>query len=71
MKYLTQLFNAVLFKGYLPAQWKIAQIILILKLGTLPNELTSCQPISLSLAVSRAFEMLLLNHRYKIQVVNV
>jgi hypothetical protein len=28
-KYLTQLFNAVLLKGYFPAQWKVAQIILI------------------------------------------
>jgi hypothetical protein len=29
IKYLTQLFNAVLLKGYFPAQWKVAQIILI------------------------------------------
>jgi hypothetical protein len=24
IKYLTQLFNAVLLKGYFPAQWKVA-----------------------------------------------
>jgi hypothetical protein len=29
IKYLTQLFSAVLLKGYFPAQWKVAQIILI------------------------------------------
>jgi hypothetical protein len=40
IKYLTHLFNAVLLKGYFPAQWKVAQIIPILKSGK-PNELTS------------------------------
>jgi hypothetical protein len=38
IKYLTQLFNAVFLKGYFPAQWKVAQIILILKPGKPPNE---------------------------------
>jgi hypothetical protein len=38
IKYLTQLFNAVLLKGHFPAQWKVAQIILILKPGKPPNE---------------------------------
>jgi hypothetical protein len=33
IKYLTQLFNVVLLKGYFPAQWKVAQIIFILKPG--------------------------------------
>jgi hypothetical protein len=41
IKYLTQLFNAILLKEYVPAQWKVAQIILILKPRKLPNELTS------------------------------
>jgi hypothetical protein len=41
IKYLAQLFNAVLLKGYFPAQWKVVQIILILKPGKPPNELTS------------------------------
>jgi hypothetical protein len=35
---LTQLFDGVLLKGYFPAQWKIALIILILKPGKPPNE---------------------------------
>jgi hypothetical protein len=38
--YLTKLFNAILFKGYFPAEWKVPQIILILKPGKPPNELT-------------------------------
>jgi hypothetical protein len=53
IKYLTQLFNAVLFKRYFPAQWKVTQIILILKPGKPPNEL-SLLPI-----VSKVFEKLL------------
>jgi hypothetical protein len=46
IKYLTQLFNAVLLKGYFPAQWKLARIILILKPGK-PKGLTSYRPIRL------------------------
>jgi hypothetical protein len=60
IKYLTQLFNAVLLKGYFPAQWKVTQIILILKPGNPPNELTSYRPISLLPIVSKVFEKLLL-----------
>jgi hypothetical protein len=53
-------FNAVLLKGYFPAQWKVAQIILILKPGKPPNELTSYRPISLLPIVSKVFEKILL-----------
>jgi hypothetical protein len=60
IKYLTQLFNAVLLKGYFPAQWKVAQIILILKPGKPPKELTSYWPISLLPIVSKVFEKILL-----------
>jgi hypothetical protein len=60
IKYLNQLFNAVLLKGYFPAQWKVAQIILILKPGKPPNELTFYRPISLLSIVSKVFEKLLL-----------
>jgi hypothetical protein len=55
IKYLTQLFNAALLKGYFSAQWKIAQIILILK-PRKPNEATSYRPISLLPIVSKVFE---------------
>jgi hypothetical protein len=62
IKYLTQLFNAVLLKGYFPAQRKVTQIILILKpVPGKPNELTSYWPISLFLPIaSKVFEKLLL-----------
>jgi hypothetical protein len=55
IKYLTQLFNAVLLTGYFPAQWKVAQIMLYLNAGKLPNELTSYRPISLLPTVSKNF----------------
>jgi hypothetical protein len=60
IKCLAQLFNAVLIKGYFPLQWKVAQIILILKTGKPPNELTSYRPISLLPIVSQVFGKLLL-----------
>jgi hypothetical protein len=59
IKYLTWLFN-VLLKGYFPAQWKVAQIIFILKSGKPPNVLTSYQPINLLPIISKVFEKLLL-----------
>jgi hypothetical protein len=55
VKYLTQLFNAVLPKGYFLAQWKVAQTILILQPGKPPNELPSYQPISHLPIVSNVF----------------
>jgi hypothetical protein len=47
-----------LLKGYFPAQWKIAQIILILKPGKPPNKLTSHQPVILLSTVSKVLEKL-------------
>jgi hypothetical protein len=44
----------------LPAQWKVAQIFLILKPGKLPNEVTSYRPISLLPTVFTVSEKLLL-----------
>jgi hypothetical protein len=45
---VTQIFNFVLLNGYFPAQWKVAQIIFILKPRNPPNELTSSlRPIRL------------------------
>jgi hypothetical protein len=64
IKYLTQLFNAVLLKGYFPAQWKVAQIILILKPGKPLNDLTSYWPISLLPFVSTFSEKLLLKRLF-------
>jgi hypothetical protein len=36
IQYLTLLFNAVMLTGHFPAQWKVSQIILILKPGKPP-----------------------------------
>jgi hypothetical protein len=55
IEYLTQILSAVFLKGYFPAQWKVAQNILILK-PRKPNELISYRPISLLPIVSKVFE---------------
>jgi hypothetical protein len=65
IKYLTQIFSAVLLTGYFPAQWKVAQIILILKPRKPPNELTSYRPI-----VSKVLEKLLLKRLLPIVEIN-
>jgi hypothetical protein len=59
MNYFTQLFN-VLLKGYFPGQQKVAQIILTLKPGKPPNELTSYRPIGLLPTAYKVFEKTLL-----------
>jgi hypothetical protein len=57
IKYLTQLFIALLL---FPAQWKVAQIILLLQPGKPSNELTSYWPVSLLPTKSKVFENFLL-----------
>lgn len=57
---LTQLFNAVLRLKYFPAQWKVAEIILIHKQGKQPNEPSSYRPISLLPVLSKIMEKLLM-----------
>jgi hypothetical protein len=49
-----------LLNGYFPAQWKDAQIVLILKPEKLPNELTSYWSISPLSTVSQVFEKFIL-----------
>jgi hypothetical protein len=70
IKYITQLFSAVLLKGYYPAKWKIAQIILILRPGMPPNELTSCRSISLLRTESKVSEKLILKRPLPIVEIN-
>jgi potassium voltage-gated channel Eag-related subfamily H protein 8 len=65
-KYLTQLFSAVLLKGYFRTKWKVAQIILILKTGKPPNKLTSYQSISLLPIVSKVIEKILLKQLFSV-----
>jgi hypothetical protein len=49
-----------LLKGYVPAYWKVAQAIFILKPGKSPNELKSHLPIGLLPTVTNVFEKRLL-----------
>lgn len=58
--YLTYLFNAILRTGFFPSQWKVAQIIMILKPNKDPVDIKSYRPISLLPIVSKLFEKLFL-----------
>jgi hypothetical protein len=57
---LTYIFNAMLRPSYWLKQLKPAEIILILKSGKDPKELSSYHPISLLFTVNKIFEKLLL-----------
>lgn len=59
-KAIQQIFNAVLRLGYFPSQWKVAQIIMLLKPGKNPNETVSYRPISLLPILSKVFEKIFL-----------
>jgi hypothetical protein len=54
----------------LPAKWKVAQIIFILKPGKPPNELISYMPINLLPIVSKIFKKLLLKRFLPIAEIN-
>lgn len=60
VKFLTQLFNAIISTGNMPCQWKVAKIIMILKPGKTPTEPTSYRPISLLPITSKLLESLFL-----------
>jgi len=68
LKYLTQLFNAVLRTSFFPLQWKVAKIIMIPKLGKSTEEVTSYCPISLLPVVSKVLEKLL--HKRLLSIIN-
>ena len=59
-KFLTQLFNAVVKLCYMPPQWKVAQITMILKPGKKPSDPKSYRPISLLPVASKLLESLFL-----------
>jgi len=61
IKYITQLYNAVLRRGFSPLQWKIAQIIMIQKPGKSAELTELYRPISLLPVLSKLFEKLLLS----------
>jgi hypothetical protein len=56
----THLFNAALSRCIVPAQWKVAEIKMILKPGKSGDDVKSYRPISLLSIVSKVFEILFL-----------
>ena len=60
LDFLTQLYNAILLRGYIPPQWKTAQIIMIIKPGKKPEEVASFRPISLLPIASKVLETIFL-----------
>lgn len=56
--FLTQLYNSVLWRNFIPPQWKVAEIILFPKPGKDPTDVKSYRPISLLPMVSKALEKL-------------
>lgn len=57
---LLHIINAAFRLRYVPRQWKVAEVIMILKPGKPLNEKTSYRPISLLPTISKIFEKLLL-----------
>lgn len=55
---LTNLINASLRLKYIPRQWKIAEVIMIPKVGKPPAQVSSYRPISLLPVISKLFEKL-------------
>ncbi|GBP42596.1 RNA-directed DNA polymerase from mobile element jockey [Eumeta japonica] len=59
--FLVILFNACLRLCHYPTQWKIAQIVMILKPGKQIEEVSSYRPISLLPLIGKLFERVILN----------
>jgi hypothetical protein len=58
LTYFIQLFNSILTVGYFPSQWKVVQIIIILKPNKDPVNVKSYRPISLLSIISKLAEKL-------------
>ena len=57
---IVAIFNACLRLSIFPSQWKIAQVIMILKPGKTPHEVSSYRPISLLPLMGKLFEKMIL-----------
>lgn len=57
---LTNLINAAFRLKYVPSLWKMAEVIMIVKPGKPPQEVSSYRPILLLSVISKLFEKLLL-----------
>ena len=60
LRTITQIYNAILQTDYFPCQWKVGKIIMIVKPGKHPNDITSYRPICLLPILSKILEMILL-----------
>ena len=61
---LLHIFNAVVRCSYWPTNFKSAQIILVLKPGKDPTDVTSYRPISLLSTISKTLQKLLSRQIY-------
>lgn len=57
--FLQLLLNAAIKLRYVPSIWKVAEIIMIPKLGKPPNDIKSYRPISLLPLISKLFEIII------------
>jgi hypothetical protein len=55
---ITYIYNSILRTGYFPGQWKVSQIVTILKPGKPAENVKSCRPISPLPFLSKVFEKL-------------
>jgi hypothetical protein len=55
---ISYIFNSILHTGYFPGQWKVSQIITILKPEKPAEDVQSYRPISLLPVLSKVFEKL-------------
>jgi len=55
---ITYIYNSILRTGYFPGQWKVSQIVTILKPGKPAEDVKSYRPISLLPILFKVFEKL-------------
>ena len=55
---ITYIYNSILRTGYFPGQWKVSQVVTILKPGKPAEDVKSYRPISLLPILSKVFEKL-------------
>lgn len=58
---MTYLFNSAIRLKHVPASWKVAEVIMLLKPGKSPNEVKSYRPISLLPVIVKVLEKIILS----------
>ena len=59
LKFILKIFNASFDMGYVPVNWKIAKIILLLKKNQNPDDANSYRAISLLSCIGKLLEIIL------------